>query len=237
MAEEGKENQGTEGEELLAGRFKSTEDLEKGYTELESKLGQQGEELGSSRKQVDTLVEQLESMKPPEKTNEGQDASTKLDSLIEQARGGEIDLADAILEASKYSSEMGAERAINQFQELQEQQQVEASKTKFEEDNPGFTEFVEAGEAEKVKSAYPGLHDNFSAWFQYKADLAAQEAYEKGKNEGMEVAQGDKATGNVLPGEGSDHQMQQLGEGNKPLSEKEFIDGMKQALDSYRKGG
>jgi len=46
--EEGKE----EKEELLAGKFKSKEDLEKSYLELDKKIGEQGLELGTARKEL-----------------------------------------------------------------------------------------------------------------------------------------------------------------------------------------
>ena len=58
----------TEEEKLYAGKYKTTEDLERAYTELQSKLGAQGDELGKLRQleeQFSQLQEQLSTQPTP----------------------------------------------------------------------------------------------------------------------------------------------------------------------------
>lgn len=47
-------------EQLLAGKFKSPEELEHAYTELQSRMGQQGSELGQLRETLEKLNQRLE---------------------------------------------------------------------------------------------------------------------------------------------------------------------------------
>ena len=49
--------EGKETKQTLAGRFGSVDELEKGFQELEKKLGQQGQELGDARKKLNAMYE------------------------------------------------------------------------------------------------------------------------------------------------------------------------------------
>ena len=242
MAEEQEDQQAeeTEGEKLLAGKFKTPEELEQSYTALEQKLGEQGEEVGNLRKQTQFLTEQLESGKQAaqdEGGEVGEDYNAKLQDIQNQIEEGDLSISEGLAKTSEITAAMAADQAMTKFQETQQQQTVEASRQKFSEENPDFFELQQKGALDKVKSQYPGLHDDFSAYFQLKADQQAQQAYERGKQEMAKIAEGDKGTQKVLPGEGSDPQMQEIGDNKKPLGEADFKESMLSKLKSYRKGG
>jgi len=235
------ENEGEEtGEKLLAGKFKTPEEMEQGYTNLEQKLGEQGEEVSTLRKQTQYLTEQLESGKQAAQEEGGQageDYNAKLQDIQNQIEEGELSVSEGLAKTSEITAAMATDQAMTKFHETQQQQAVEASKQKFAEDNPDFFELQKQGELEKVKSQYPGLHDDFSAYFQLKANQEAQAAYERGKQEMAKIAEGDKGTQKVLPGEGSDPQMQEIGDNKKPAGESDMKESMLNKLKSYRKGG
>jgi hypothetical protein len=53
-------------EPLFAGKYKSAQDLEAAYTELQSRLGTQGQELGEMRRLMDERLEQIQTQTRPQ---------------------------------------------------------------------------------------------------------------------------------------------------------------------------
>lgn len=239
----GKEENAGEGEgenKLLAGKFNTPEELEQSYTELEQKLGEQGEEVGNLRKQTQYLTEQLEAGKETAQddgSDAGEDYNAQLQDIQNKIEEGELSISEGLAKTSEITAAMATDQAMNKFQETQQQQTVEASRQKFAEQNPDFFELQKKGALDAVKNEYPGLHDDFSAYFQLKANQGAEAAYEKGKQEMAKIAEGDEGTKKVLPGEGSDPQMKQIGDDKKTPGESDMKESMLNKLQAYRKGG
>jgi len=240
MADEEKvEEEEQEEEKLYAGKFKSPEEMEQSYSSLEQKLGEQGEELGSLRKQTQYLTDQLEAGKQAadeQQSAVGDDYSARLQDIQDKIEEGEISISEGLAKTSEITAAMATDQAMTKFQQTQEQQLVEQSRNKFAENNPDFFKAQESGVLENIKKELPGLHDDFSAYYEYKARQAADEAYERGKQEMAKIAEGDDRTQKVLPGEGSsDPQMQEIGN-DKPTTEAEHKESMLNALKKFRGG-
>lgn len=71
-------------EKLYAGKYKTEEELERAYTELQSRLGEQGSELGELRKTLDTLNERLAKEPEPEPVRMDQGTIDWFDAQVEE---------------------------------------------------------------------------------------------------------------------------------------------------------
>ena len=86
-----------EQESLLAGKYKNAEELEKAYTELEKKLGEQGEATEEPKAEEEPKEEE----ESKEDTKEDKTESNILDTLWEQTQAGEKFSDEALEELSK----------------------------------------------------------------------------------------------------------------------------------------
>ena len=225
----------TEPEVKLAGKFNSPSDLENGYLELQAKLDSQGNELGGTRQQLQVLSDQLAQAQAASVEEPAQAAfADQLQALQQQIEEGDVSVAEGLAKSAEITAAMAAESATENFQAAMEKDRLERVQAAFIQSNPDFEAIKQSGELDAIKNEYPGLHDDFSAFFEYKGRMASNEAFEKGKNEGLKVGQGDKETRTVLPGESQgQEQMQKMTE-NKPKTPADILGSMAEKLKSYR---
>lgn len=202
-------------EKLYAGKFKSPDDLEKSYSELEKMQGEQGNELGSLRKEKEFLMNQLEQMQAqaqkaaPANVDKAADIQAQLAEISKQVEEGDLSIGEGMIRSAQISAQMAQDNTMQSVQAMQQQQVIDASKRSFAEQNPDFFEMQRSGALEDVKNSLPGFHDDVSAYYAKKAAdsqsafeaavaAAKAEGIELGKAEGMKLATGDKNTQKVL---------------------------------------
>ena len=222
-------------------------DYKKGYSELETKLGEQGRELGESRKMNELLMGKLEGQGQPKDEPQGDEPKTDYDkeisSLAQKVREGELDIDEALVRTSALTAEMASAKTMEQIAANTQQQTFAESQSQFLKNNPDYTDLKKSGALEDIKKTLPGLHDDFSAYHAYKAHQNAQaieaarlEGIEAGKAEAAKIAEGDKNTGKVIakPGSGAE---KNIGDGSKggKLSKTEMRQSMLQAVHNHRK--
>jgi len=203
----------------LLGKFDSPEALAKAYQELESAHGRQSSEIGDLRKTKDVLLTQLEQNQkmpgqqsgkreaPPKEAPPDYDAQiTDIASKVDQ---GELDIAEALKLTSNITTAKALSMANEQFTKANQAQQAKMVQDQFLKDHPDFMQLQQDGTLQSIMQSNP-LHDQFSAYWAYQADqqsqakdLAAQEAYEKGKSEVQKLAEGTKVAEKVLSSPGS----------------------------------
>jgi len=189
-------------QEPILGKFKSPDELATAYQELEKKIGEQGNELGSMKQMNSMLLEQMQQRQAESKvpaTEEEQDDfdyEQQMSQLIKGVEEGEIPFEQAIAYSAHLASESATRNALSQYKEMTTQQQKQAAQEQFLQDNPDFIELYEAGALDDVKQSLPGMHDDFSAYFAIKAQQAAEQAQQEAETK--RIAQGDERTTKVL---------------------------------------
>lgn len=232
----GKTDQGDQGDQ-------GNQDWESRYKNLEKKLGEQGNEMGQLKKQNQELIDQLEQMRSGDQGKAATEQQApgyedKMNDIYKQLDDGDISVEDALRQSNLLTAEMtranADEVASQKVQEALEQKDQEAMLNKFFEEHPDFEQLKESGALDQVKQQMPGFHDDFSAYFAYKAQTSANEAYEKGKQEMQDLAQGDANTDKVLQGSGSAIRNQNP----EPLTDEgDLKQSMMQRLQQSRKKG
>jgi hypothetical protein len=167
-----------EAEKLLAGRFKTVEDLEQGYEEARAKLGEQGSELGDLRKAFEQRLDEFEErVKPPAPSYDLQQVQERLDenpSLIPQLAAaawqeGNDDILAAALVAWREHDPMAAQRfqldisraeAREAAEELAQGQSAlksswERSAEAFAQKHPDFPDH--APQMKEIAAEYPNM--------------------------------------------------------------------------------
>ena len=210
-----------EEEQPILGKFKSADDLASAYTELEKKMGEQGNELGSLKEMNSKL---LEKMTQPDNEDEEQeqeetvDYQSQIQELQNSVEEGDLSIGEALAKVSELTAEKATQSAISKYQEMSAQQQQQATQEKFLETNPDFIELQKTGALNEVKKTLPGMHDDFSAYFALKAQQAQAAAKEQQETE--RIAQGAERTNKVLQNPGTSSK--NIGRGNKKLSAAEL---------------
>lgn len=177
-------------DKVYAGKYKSAEDLEKGYSELEQKLNHQGNELGQLRKQSQELIGQLAQMQQQSQNqNQTPAPNDMLKNLIDETRGLDLiddeqaqqKFVDNISRALQVTAQMSKEDAFNaataKFNEILQERDSQAMTNAFLEQNPDFQELQNQGVFQAMKTKNP-MHDDFSAYHAYKAQELAQKTAE-----------------------------------------------------------
>lgn len=204
-----------EAPKLYAGKYESPEDLEQSYTSLSSKLGEQGQELGTLKAQNELLMRQLqEKQATPEKPVK-EEPQTDYDQLLAEvgkaAEDGSIGMDEALLKVAditRQRTEALAEaktaamfdKAVNTFNEKLSERDQQVVIDKFNEDNPEYAQWQQDGSLQEIMASNP-LHDELSAYYAKKAQVAAEEAqanFEKGKAEAARLKQGSEPVKKVL---------------------------------------
>lgn len=188
--------------EPILGKFAGPEELVSGYTELEKKLGEQGQEVGSLKKMNQMLMEQLQSnagknaVAPTEAEADTFDYQAEIQALSEAVDNGDLTIAEALVKSNDLVAERSTRNAMSKYEELNQKKSIEQTQQRFLDENPDFFELKQTGALEKEKGSLPGLHDDFSAYYAFKA-RQAQEAVNN-KNETDRIASGDERTKKVL---------------------------------------
>lgn len=214
--------------------YASPEALAEAYQSLEGKLGEQGNELGTLRAANKTLTEGIEAERQAKETAKeepGTDYEAQLKDIYTKLNDGDISVEDAMQQSNALTAEAAASRAVEEtterFENTLQDRDAKAIQAQFLKDNPDFEEIRNSGQLEPIKTASGGMHDDFSAYFAFKATTA----HEAGKTEAARLAAGDEKTKTVLtkPGES----IQQTNKPKTPLSEGETEASMLAAM----KGG
>jgi hypothetical protein len=143
-----KSQEQAQAEQLILGKFKTHEDLERGYKELESMAGRQSSDVGDLRKQNELLTKQLELVhqqfgedgKGSQGKQETKEPSfdDRLAEISQQVEDGDIDIAQAL----KLTSEITAQKALQMQRESIQQQEhqktIQTYQDKFLQENPDF---------------------------------------------------------------------------------------------------
>jgi hypothetical protein len=234
------EKKETEGEEtpktVKVGEkeYESPEALAEAYQSLETKLGTQGNELGTERAAKNTALQEIETLKTAaaeSKAEEGgpeSDYEAQLAEIYKDLDAGDITVEAAMKQSNALTAEVaaqkGAEKATEGFETTLRERDSKEIEAQFLKDHPDFEELRASGALEPIKGESP-MHDDFSAYFALKATTAKEE----GKTEAAKLAAGDEGTQTVLtkPGE----TIQQKNVPITPLSDTEAQDSMLAAVN------
>ncbi len=196
MAEE---NGSASTEQGIAGTsFKTPEELASAYQSLEKKLGEQGNELGSLRKDKETLSSQAETLAQTlkEHLTRGQAApqATSVDYGAEMATAKkelkgldpmdsdysskQAELVDKIANLAAVSQhEKTLSAAGNLFKKELSERDAKASQDTFYRENPTFnTPEMQARIKQYIANDRTGMHDPLSAFYQIQRDDVATKA-------------------------------------------------------------
>jgi chromosome segregation ATPase len=227
MAEEG--TAGTDGqggaEQGIAGTsFKSPEELAAAYlsetnqrANLEKKLGEQGNELGSLRKQTETLATTLKeafgkkaepAAKGPDYTTELSKIEQEIQSLDPMADGYQKTLSTLVSKATKMAAMDQHEKTLNAAGEMMKKElstrDTQAQTRAFYDANPTFnTPEMQARIKEYIANDRTGMSDPLVAFREIQRDdIAAQAKTLADENAEMKrvlaLQQGKDATGKVI---------------------------------------
>ncbi len=214
-------DQKAKGQEGAAGKFegKAPEEIMGAYKELEKKLGAQGNELGLLRQQNQQLLELLAQQKQGGAEGGGQQGSQeatppleeRLSEIARKVEDGEMDMAEAMAEQAKLIREATLTEAAQIIEQREAERKAEEAIAEFQRQNPDFLELKQSGVLEEIKQQSPIEHDDFSAYWHYKAlqaqklaEEAAKEGFKEGIDQKAKVVEGMKPAGTVLKGPGTE---------------------------------
>lgn len=214
--------------------YESPEALADAYQNLESKLGEQGNELGTERAAKNAALAEIdglkataaETAKASQPSAEG-DYESQLADIYKQLDAGDMSVEEAMQKSNTLTAEMAAQKAVQEatqgFESTLQDRDAKGIQDQFLKDHPDFAELRDSGKLEPIKGQSP-MHDDFSAYFALKATTAKEE----GKTEAAKLAAGDEATKTVLtkPGES----IQQENKPQTPLSDMEAEESMLKAM-------
>jgi len=219
-------------EKLIFGKYKSESEAEKGFKELESTLGKQGQELRTLREKVASSQKAA----PPEDkaaaktTDAGYQA--QLDDIYAKLESGDISVADAIKQSNALTAETTMAIATNaagkRTEELLLDKDADAAEKQWHNDYPDYDEVVKSGALQPYIQKSPMLIDETVAYFQYKSD----QKYEEGRSKAEEEFKNSAIADSVVKGPGS-HRTPIRQTGQK-LSEKEIVASQLDRLEKFR---
>lgn len=217
------EEEVTESEPIL-GKFNSPDELATAYQELEKKMGEQGNELGTQKQMNSMLMEQMQARQAQDQTPATEDEKDDFDYEAQKAElRAKVDEGDLSIEeytdaVSALSAEYATRNALSQYEQMTAKQQQEQAQDQFLTDHPDFLELQSSGQLEAVKQTLPGMHDDFSAYFALQAEQARAAA--QAKEETDDIAAGDERTGKVLNKPGA--KAKDIGKPKKGMSSAEL---------------
>ena len=108
-----------------------------------------------------------------------EDYQSELSEVYKELESGEIGIEEAMQRSNTLTTETASKKAIEQatkqFQTTLQERDAEAIQKKFLKDNPDFAELRDSGKLEPIKQESGGMHDDFSAYFAYKAQHPMEE--------------------------------------------------------------
>lgn len=177
-------------EQLILGRYKSSEDLAKAHTDLEKKLGTQGKELGALRNQIaQHEAAKAEAAKKETKAPET-DYDARINEIYQKLDDGDISVAEALKQSNAITAEIVRKQAVEESnkrtQDILLDKDAEAAESEWHKQHPDYNEVVASGVLQPYIDKNPILVDETIAYFQYKAD----QRFEDGKAEAERIAKG-----------------------------------------------
>ena len=232
-------------EKLYGGKYKTSEDMEAGYAVLESKLGEQGNEIGVLKAEKTFLATQLEQKQPAPEKDTQPDFNAELAEIAKQVDEGDLSQGEGFQKTALISARMSAIDTANSIQKQQEQNMVDSSRNTFLGNNQDFEEVRNSGALETIKNELPGFHDDVSAFYEFKTRQSAAaheaametvkaESFEAGKAEMAKIAGGAQDTQKVLQSGGES--TKEIGRGNAPKTKLELEESGMAALRKAREG-
>jgi hypothetical protein len=223
--------------ELLAGKFKSADELANAYSELETRFGKQGSELGDLRKTVNTLTEQMTNAQKGTKEaatakESAFDYQAQVDEIYRKVDNGELSVEEALRDSNALTAQLVEQMASQKTQaainQARSESEAETIKSEFLKDHPDFYELQQSGALEEIKATSP-LHDDFSAYFALKA----AQAKEEGKKELERLMKGADPAAQAAMGSGAAIRQTNT-RPTKPLSSVEMRQSMMGTLAKVR---
>jgi len=102
------------------------------------------------------------------------DYQSELDKVYEDLEDGDISIEEAMQKSNALTANMAAEKATKQateqFETTLREREAQGLQQQFLDDHPDFKELKDSGKLEPIKKESGGLHDDFSAYFAYKAE-------------------------------------------------------------------
>jgi len=190
----------------ILGKFKSQEDLEKAYTELEQKDGTRKKEIGDLRKSHGLLTDevgqfrtaQANAQQQAEKDASHTDFEAQLKEIETKLEDGDLKIPEALRLQAQIVSEMTLASALpvmdKRTKELLAEKEVDAAETQFYKDFPDYEEVVASGVLEEIMAKHPGIVDETVAYAFYKGE----QRYEEGKAEAERIAEGSDRAGKLM---------------------------------------
>jgi hypothetical protein len=237
-------------EALILGKFKTADDLANAYQSLEQDHGRIGSELGSARKQNETLLNLVSqgvqggaaASTPQESTA---DAIAKIDKQLDEidaaVEAGEMSISEGRKKDRELTRQRTQLEMNDHFAKAKSQTDAAAMATNFKSTHPDFQQALDSGALDEIKKANP-LHDNISAYYEWKANQAVADAdarekaaYEKGKADISSLASGSQATNRVLGRSGSEVRVTNA-PAPGPLNTQQMTEGMMGVLRGVRAG-
>jgi hypothetical protein len=238
-------------EELLAGKFKTTEDLAEGYKNSEELRGRQGNELGETRAenaalkaQIQLLTDQMRAPAVAEQPAEELDYQAQKRELRRMRDAGEMGIDEYEDARDDLAAQMGADTAMLQVREAQVEANTEALMNQFIADNPDFLEYQKSGVLDEFMESNPLYRgDPIGAYPWVKAaaertDYEAKMAYieqvaaEKGRAEAERIAAGAANATQVLPSSGAT--IREVNTPAKPMTRTQRTASMMDAIERSR---
>lgn len=171
-----------------------TAKLKSELADLQKVLGRQGKELGDLRKQSQESA-------PAE---EAKDYDALEANITDRLDAGDLDLKTALREMNKLATERGALVATDMMRQEQEENNNAEAVSNFRSNNPDFDIVVENGSLDAIIASNP-LHDNFSAYHEYKRnevtaamEAKVAEARQAGEQDGRKIASESQNASRVL---------------------------------------
>jgi len=200
--------------------YKSVSDLIKGHTDLKGKFDAQGNELGSLRKQTETLATTLKDTltkkdQPADPAKKTADYDTELSTVEDQIKkldpmkeNYQETLADLVKKATKLSAQSQHEKTLSAAGELMKKElterDVKAQTKAFHDANPTFnTPEMQTRIKEYLAKDKTGMSDPLVAFREIERDdIAAKATVLETENAEMKKAlalqQGKESTGKVV---------------------------------------
>lgn len=240
-------------DEPYLGTYKTKADAEAGLTELNSKLGSQGSELGAIKKQVEFFQNQLERAQTqpkaepkeaPQGPDYGKEMKTiqdKITQLDPDEPGYQKDLGKLIMASNQLATQQATDKTLSmaqaQFKEALDERDIASTHKDFFRDNPDFnTPEMQMRIQENLANDRTGMSDPMVAYREIQRDDAAQEAAAV-KEENAELKRllalkaGENETGKVVTkGQSSTQQKTK----QPKATGAELDKGMQGALDALR---
>jgi len=108
-----------------------------------------------------------------------EDHEGKLATIYQQLNDGDISVEDAMQQSNALTAEATSKKAVEQaeknIQTILQERDAREVQDKFLKDHPDFVQLKDSGAFESIKQEAGGMHDDFSAYFAYKAEHPEEE--------------------------------------------------------------